>query len=77
MGYDAHQTLADADLSLSAYKLFHKMSALQNRKDPGLVRVESPTKFAEQVGMSQSSVSRDLRQLAEHGLTVIDGGDPS
>ncbi|WP_024755772.1 helix-turn-helix domain-containing protein [Streptomyces exfoliatus] len=75
MGYDAHQALADAPLSVSAYKLFHKMSALQNRKDHGLVRVESQAKFAEQCGMSQPSVSRGLRQLAENGFIYPDGRD--
>ncbi|MFF6790704.1 helix-turn-helix domain-containing protein [Streptomyces filamentosus] len=49
--------------------------ALQNRKDHGLVRVENQTRFAEQVGMSQSSVSRALKQLAEHGFIYPDGRD--
>ncbi len=75
MGYDAHNALAEADLSGASYKLFHKMCALQNRKDHGLVRVESQTRFAEQVGMSQSSVSRALKQLAEHGFIYPDGRD--
>lgn len=75
MGYDAHDALAEADLSGAAYKLFHKMCALQNRKDHGLVRVESQVKFAEQVGMSQSTVSRSLRQLAEAGFIYPDGRD--
>ncbi|WP_369145636.1 ArsR family transcriptional regulator [Streptomyces sp. R44] len=75
MGYDAHNALAEADLSGASYKLFHKMCALQNRKDHGLVRVESQVKFAEQVGMSQSSVSRSLRQLAEAGFIYPDGRD--
>ncbi|CAL9470980.1 hypothetical protein SUDANB140_02844 [Streptomyces sp. enrichment culture] len=73
MGYAAHHALADADLSVSAYKLFHKMCALQNRKDHGLVLVESQVKFAEQVGMSQASVSRSLKQLAAHGFIYPDG----
>ncbi|MFE3069162.1 hypothetical protein [Streptomyces sp. NPDC059247] len=51
------------------------MSALQNRKDHGLVRVESQAKFAEQCGMSQPSVSRGLRQLAENGFIYPDGRD--
>ncbi|MGA5220239.1 hypothetical protein ACPCAE_29780 [Streptomyces cinereoruber] len=65
--------LADADLSVSAYKLFHRMCALQNRKDHGLVIVESQVKFAEQVGMAQSSVSRSLKQLSEAGFIYPDG----
>jgi hypothetical protein len=73
MGYAAHNALADADLSASAYKLFHKMCALQNRKDHGLVLVESQTKFAEQVGMSQASVSRSLKQLSTHGFIYPEG----
>ncbi|MEV5660320.1 cyclic nucleotide-binding domain-containing protein [Streptomyces flaveolus] len=73
MGYAAHNALADADLSVSAYKLFHKMCALQNRKDHGLVLIESQVKFAEQVGMSQASVSRSLKQLAAHGFIYPDG----
>ncbi len=73
MGYAAHNALADADLSVSAYKLFHKMCALQNRKDHGLVLIESQSKFAEQVGMSQASVSRGLKQLADHGFIYADG----
>ncbi|MET9821685.1 MULTISPECIES: cyclic nucleotide-binding domain-containing protein [Streptomyces] len=73
MGYAAHNALADANLSVSAYKLFHKMCALQNRKDHGLVLVESQTKFAEQVGMSQASVSRGLKQLASQGFIYPDG----
>lgn len=73
MGYAAHNALADADLSVSAYKLFHKMCALQNRKDHGLVLVESQVKFAEQVGMSQASVSRALKQLAAEGFIYPDG----
>ncbi|MGW5623000.1 hypothetical protein ACWEWP_19765 [Streptomyces olivaceus] len=73
MGYAAHNALADADLSVSAYKLFHKMCALQNRKDHGLVLIESQAKFAEQVGMSQASVSRSLKQLAAHGFIYPDG----
>ncbi|MEV6248610.1 helix-turn-helix domain-containing protein [Streptomyces sp. NPDC051742] len=75
MGYDAHDALAEADLSGASYKLFHKMCALQNRKDHGLVRVETQVKFAEQVGMSQSTVSRALRQLAEAGFIYPDGRD--
>ncbi|MEV0376047.1 hypothetical protein AB0I10_41190 [Streptomyces sp. NPDC050636] len=75
MGYDAHKALADADLSVTAYKLFHKMSAMQNRKDHGLVRVESQAKFAEQCGMSQASVSRGLRQLSEYSFIYPDGRD--
>ncbi|MFI9112605.1 ArsR family transcriptional regulator [Streptomyces venezuelae] len=75
MGYDAHNALAEADLSAASYKLFHKMCALQNRKDHGLVRVETQVKFAEQVGMSQSTVSRSLRQLAEAGFIYPDGRD--
>lgn len=75
MGYAAHLALADADLSAASYKLFHKMCALQNRKDHGLVRVESQTKFAELVGMSQSSVSRSLKQLADAGFIYPDGRD--
>ncbi|MBQ1097004.1 winged helix-turn-helix domain-containing protein [Streptomyces sp. b94] len=73
MGYAAHNALADADLSVSAYKLFHKMCALQNRKDHGLVLVESQVKFAEQVGMSQASVSRSLKQLAAQGFIYREG----
>ncbi len=73
MGYAAHMALADADLSVSAYKLFHRMCALQNRKDHGLVIVESQVKFAEQVGMAQSSVSRSLKQLSEAGFIYPDG----
>ncbi|MFF6998449.1 hypothetical protein ACFY93_26280 [Streptomyces sp. NPDC008313] len=73
MGYAAHDALADADLSASAYKLFHKMCALQNRKDHGLVLVESQVKFAERVGMSQASVSRSLKQLAAQGFIYPDG----
>ncbi|MYS07857.1 helix-turn-helix domain-containing protein [Streptomyces sp. SID6041] len=73
MGYAAHQALADADLSAASFKLFHTMCAIQNRKDHGLVIVESQTKFAEQVGMSQSSVSRALRQLADQGFIYADG----
>ncbi|MEW1997997.1 hypothetical protein ACFWFH_23245 [Streptomyces coelicoflavus] len=73
MGYAAHNALADADLSVSAYKLFHKMCALQNRKDHGLVLVESQVKFAAQVGMSQASVSRALKQLAAEGFIYPDG----
>ncbi|WP_329134631.1 helix-turn-helix domain-containing protein [Streptomyces sp. NBC_00670] len=73
MGYAAHNALADADLSASAYRLFHKMCALQNRKDHGLVLVESQTKFAEQVGMSQASVSRSLKQLASQGFIYPEG----
>jgi hypothetical protein len=73
MGYAAHNALADADLSVSAYKLFHKMCALQNRKDHGLVLIESQAKFAEQVGMSQASVSRSLKQLAAQGFIYPDG----
>lgn len=73
MGYAAHHALADADLSVSAHRLFHKMCALQNRKDHGLVLVESQVKFAEQVGMSQASVSRSLKQLAAHGFIYPDG----
>ncbi|MEU1229067.1 hypothetical protein [Streptomyces sp. NPDC005828] len=73
MGYAAHQALADADLSVSAYKLFHQMCAIQNRKDHGLVIVESQVKFAEQVGMAQSSVSRSLKQLADAGFIYPDG----
>ncbi|MBB4986327.1 MULTISPECIES: helix-turn-helix domain-containing protein [Streptomyces] len=73
MGYAAHLALADADLSAAAFKLFHKMCAIQNRKDHGLVIVENQTKFAEQVGMSQSSVSRALRQLADQGFIYADG----
>jgi DNA-binding transcriptional MocR family regulator len=72
MGYAAHNALADADLSVSAYKLFHKM-ALQNRKDHGLVLIESQVKFAEQVGMSQASVSRSLKQLATQGFIYCEG----
>ncbi len=75
MGYDAHNALAEADLSGASYRLFHKMCALQNRKDHGLVRVETQVKFAEQVGMSQSTVSRALRQLAEAGFIYPDGRD--
>ncbi|KND31490.1 hypothetical protein [Streptomyces acidiscabies] len=75
MGYEAHNALAEADLSGAAYKLFHKMCALQNRKDHGLVRVESQAKFAEQVRMRQPTVSRALRQLAEHGFIYPDGRD--
>ncbi|MFD8428630.1 hypothetical protein ACFV1R_13635 [Streptomyces coelicoflavus] len=73
MGYAAHNALADADLSVSAYKLFHKMCALQNRKDHGLVLVESQVKFAEQVDMSQASVSRALKQLAAQGFIYPEG----
>ncbi|MEF9884451.1 helix-turn-helix domain-containing protein [Streptomyces sp. P9-A4] len=73
MGYAAHLALADADLSAASFRLFHKMCAIQNRKDHGLVIVESQTKFAELVGMSQSSVSRALRQLADHGFIYADG----
>ncbi|NEB09212.1 hypothetical protein G3I32_10055 [Streptomyces coelicoflavus] len=73
MGYAAHNALADADLSVSAYKLFPKMCALQNRKDHGLVLVESQVKFAEQVGMSQASVSRALKQLATGGFICPEG----
>ncbi|MFC8099987.1 helix-turn-helix domain-containing protein [Streptomyces sp. NPDC057363] len=73
MGYAAHNALADADLSVSAYKLFHKMCALQNRKDHGLVLVESQVRFAEQVGMSQASVSRSLKQLAAQGFIYREG----
>ncbi|WP_159026485.1 helix-turn-helix domain-containing protein [Streptomyces vietnamensis] len=73
MGYAAHLALADADLSAASFKLFHKMCAIQNRKDHGLVIVENQTKFAEQVGMSQSSVSRALRQLADQGFIYADG----
>ncbi|MFF4168818.1 ArsR/SmtB family transcription factor [Streptomyces sp. NPDC001744] len=73
VGYAAHLALADADLSAASFKLFHKMCAIQNRKDHGLVIVESQTKFAEQVGMSQSSVSRALRQLSEAGFIYPDG----
>ncbi|MFH9953573.1 helix-turn-helix domain-containing protein [Streptomyces roseolus] len=75
MGYDAHEALAEADLSGAGYRLFHKMCALQNRKDHGLVRVESQAKFAEQVGMSQPTVSRALRQLADAGFIYPDGRD--
>ncbi len=73
MGYAAHLALADADLSAASFKLFHKMCAIQNRKDHGLVMVESQAKFAEQVGMSQSSVSRGLKQLSEAGFIYPDG----
>ncbi|SDF99066.1 hypothetical protein SAMN05216260_11326 [Streptomyces griseoaurantiacus] len=73
MGYAAHNALADADLSASAYRLFHKMCAIQNRKDHGLVLVESQAKFAEQVGMSQASVSRGLKQLASQGFIYAEG----
>ncbi|MFB7860695.1 hypothetical protein [Streptomyces sp. NPDC056069] len=73
MGYAAHMALADADLSAASFKLFHKMCAIQNRKDHGLILVESQTKFAQQVGMSQSSVSRALRQLSEAGFIYADG----
>ncbi|WP_146063568.1 ArsR family transcriptional regulator [Streptomyces sp. SM11] len=73
MGYAAHLALADADLSAAAFKLFHKMCGIQNRKDHGLVIVENQTKFAEQVGMSQSSVSRGLKQLVEEGFIYADG----
>lgn len=68
MGYAAHNALADADLSASAYKFFHKMCALQNRKDHGLVLVESQVKFAEQVGMSQASVSRAFKHPRVPGI---------
>ncbi|MGV9690776.1 helix-turn-helix domain-containing protein [Streptomyces sp. NPDC003444] len=73
MGYEAHLVLAEADLSAASFKLFHKMCAIQNRKDHGLVIVETQTKFAEQVGMSQSSVSRSLKQLSEAGFIYPDG----
>ncbi|MGA5494832.1 helix-turn-helix domain-containing protein [Streptomyces cinereoruber] len=75
MGYEAHNALAEADLSGACYKLFHKMCALQNRKDHGLVRVETQAKFAERVGMSQPTVSRALKQLAEAGFIYPDGRD--
>ncbi|MFF5975151.1 helix-turn-helix domain-containing protein [Streptomyces sp. NPDC012769] len=75
MGYEAHNALAEADLSGAAYKLFHKMCALQNRKDHGLVRVETQAKFAAQVGMQQPTVSRALKQLSEHGFIYPDGRD--
>ncbi|MFD4317696.1 helix-turn-helix domain-containing protein [Streptomyces sp. NPDC058548] len=75
MGYEAHNALAEADLSGAAYKLFHKMCAMQNRKDHGLVRVETQAKFAVQVGMQQPTVSRALRQLAEAGFIYPDGRD--
>ncbi|WP_317873516.1 helix-turn-helix domain-containing protein [Streptomyces sp. SR27] len=75
MGYEAHHALAEADLSGAAYKLFHKMCAMQNRKDHGLVRVETQAKFAVQVGMQQPTVSRALRQLAEAGFIYPDGRD--
>ncbi|MFD9423822.1 MULTISPECIES: helix-turn-helix domain-containing protein [unclassified Streptomyces] len=75
MGYEAHDALAEADLSGASYKLFHKMCALQNRKDHGLVRVETQAKFAEQVGMKQPTVSRALKQLAEAGFIYPDGRD--